>query len=324
MMKFLTVDETNSMIESGDPLFIAGAGAALRQLKQGAWIGGSIPYFMTADGGLKASDRLLVRQIADTKGFRIEEYGVDDLSHIPADYYQNGCAFILIPGFSKVHSEYAEKAFSYPNLLSGNLIGWITGNDLDDPTAEKPHIVNGLTLEKIEDKAVVLHVELPAALSARIEIVNIFEQGEGDVIEFAETSFQASRCSVNGRDVDFADYVRSRGIDQRLPLVANYSGAKINVSFRKVEQGSVSFFAPVFPHVKYQLARPIQDYKRVFQEKLRDVSPDSKFACNCILNYLYANLEGQKCGPIAPMTFGEIAYILLNQTMVFLFVDEVK
>jgi hypothetical protein len=37
------------------------------------------------------------------------------------------------------------------------------------------------------------------------------------------------------------------------------------------------------------------------------------------LNYLYANLEGKKTGHIVgPMTFGEIAYMLLNQTLVYL------
>ena len=46
---------------------------------------------------------------------------------------------------------------------------------------------------------------------------------------------------------------------------------------------------------------------------------DPVFTCNCILNYLYANLEGKKTGSIVgPITFGEIAYMLLNQTMVYL------
>jgi hypothetical protein len=43
------------------------------------------------------------------------------------------------------------------------------------------------------------------------------------------------------------------------------------------------------------------------------------FSCNCILNYIYGNLEGKKlAGTAGPITFGEIAYQLLNQTMVYL------
>ncbi|MGO9017966.1 MAG: DUF6976 family protein [Syntrophobacteraceae bacterium] len=48
------------------------------------------------------------------------------------------------------------------------------------------------------------------------------------------------------------------------------------------------------------------------------------YACNCILNFLYGELEGKKTGNITgPMTFGEIAYQLLNQPMVFLEIDKI-
>jgi hypothetical protein len=46
---------------------------------------------------------------------------------------------------------------------------------------------------------------------------------------------------------------------------------------------------------------------------------DVEFSCNCILNYLYGELEGKRTGALkGPMTFGEVAYQLLNQTMVYL------
>ncbi len=39
----------------------------------------------------------------------------------------------------------------------------------------------------------------------------------------------------------------------------------------------------------------------------------------CILNYLYGGLEGKRAGSLqGPVTFGEIAYLLHNQTMVTL------
>jgi len=48
------------------------------------------------------------------------------------------------------------------------------------------------------------------------------------------------------------------------------------------------------------------------------------FTCNCILNYIYGELEGRQLpGPRGPMTFGEVAYQVLNQTMAYLqFVKE--
>jgi hypothetical protein len=42
------------------------------------------------------------------------------------------------------------------------------------------------------------------------------------------------------------------------------------------------------------------------------------------LNFLYGELEGKKTGTITgPMTFGEIAYQLLNQTMIFLEIEKI-
>lgn len=58
----------------------------------------------------------------------------------------------------------------------------------------------------------------------------------------------------------------------------------------------------------------------------RLVPPDLTpvFTCNCILNYIYGELEGRQLpGPRGPMTFGEVAYQVLNQTMAYLqFVKE--
>jgi hypothetical protein len=43
------------------------------------------------------------------------------------------------------------------------------------------------------------------------------------------------------------------------------------------------------------------------------------FSCKCFLNYLHADLSGDKALSITgPATFGEIAYVLLNQTLVYL------
>lgn len=47
------------------------------------------------------------------------------------------------------------------------------------------------------------------------------------------------------------------------------------------------------------------------------------FSCNCILNYMYAGLEGERPGDMTgPVTFGEIAYVLLTQSMVYLVVEQ--
>ena len=87
--------------------------------------------------------------------------------------------------------------------------------------------------------------------------------------------------------------------------------------------GRVTFFAPVYGHVAYRFARPVEDYPRQFAEQLGSPRGEVVFSCNCILNYMYAGLEGERPGDMTgPVTFGEIAYVLLTQSMVYLVVEQ--
>ena len=92
----------------------------------------------------------------------------------------------------------------------------------------------------------------------------------------------------------------------------------INVSVQEVKDNEVAFYAPVFKDVEYRFAEPLSDYVSDFRKAL-PVSVEPVFACNCILNFLYSELEGKKTEKMeGPITFGEIAYQLLNQTLVYL------
>jgi hypothetical protein len=71
---------------------------------------------------------------------------------------------------------------------------------------------------------------------------------------------------------------------------------------------TVSFYAPVFKGVEYKLAAPVGDYVGEFEAPLQHGTVSPTFACNCILNYVYSELEGKKSGDIVgPITFGEVA-----------------
>jgi hypothetical protein len=127
--------------------------------------------------------------------------------------------------------------------------------------------------------------------------------------------------------VNLADYIAANAISTEFPLVGDYAGTNINVSFQKVnaEARTVDLYAPVFPGVEYRFARPITDYAEAFDRETAGAERESLFACNCILNYLLAGLEGKKTGSITgPITFGEIAHQLLNQTMVQLAIRDVE
>jgi len=70
--------------------------------------------------------------------------------------------------------------------------------------------------------------------------------------------------------------------------------------------------------VDYRLARPVGDYAAAFRSRLAGYdTSDVVFSCNCILNFLFGELEGKTIGGVeGPITFGELGYQLLNQTMV--------
>jgi len=129
---------------------------------------------------------------------------------------------------------------------------------------------------------------------------------------------------MDGVETRLSDYIVENGIDIQLPLVADMCGAMINTSVESVdaEAGRVRFYAPVFPGIDYRFAAPIGDYAAEFARRVPDCD-NICFACNCVLNYFYGELEGKRLGGLTmPMTFGEIAYQLLNQTMVYLTIKE--
>jgi hypothetical protein len=102
----------------------------------------------------------------------------------------------------------------------------------------------------------------------------------------------------------------------------------VNVAFLSVDPGrrEVRFFAPVFAGVPYRQARSVGDYVHAFETALpRELGGAIALSCNCVLNYLHSSLEGRSTGGIVgPITFGEIAYQLLNQTLVYLTVSRVR
>jgi hypothetical protein len=157
---------------------------------------------------------------------------------------------------------------------------------------------------------------------AVLDIINPFRPGTGDTIVFESEGFTSSGdCRIAGEPANLARYIRENAINTKLPLIADYNGALINVSIQSVdhETGTVKFYAPVFSGVAYRFAEPIADYVEAFDSAGQTGADGLVFSCNCILNYLYAELEGERTGNFTgPVTFGEIAYMLLNQTVVYL------
>ncbi len=322
-----SVETVTELIESGRILSLAGDEKILSQLPKGKWIAGTTPYFMTKDkGGVFTQDKIYVDDLTDfVEEFKIESYSEDNFNEITDNLYENGYTIFIIPAFSEIHEYYALNNWKIKNLYKNPFVGWIAGFDLaaENATAK---VFNGLLGGTYTDKAVAIHIKLPENKNAGLNIVNIFEQNkESDEIKFLNTGFSAEDCLINDEKVNFAEYITSKNIDTKLPLVSNYSGIKINVSIKEVdiENKIVHFYAPVFETRTYKFAKPIENYTKDFKIKVPKLYTETEFSCNCILNYLYGELENNKVSIGGPITFGEIAFSLLNQTLVYMTINKI-
>ena len=322
----VSLTEAAELIRSGATLSVAGAEPLLDQLPPGNWIGGTSSYFSAQAGGVKSSSQLFVTPLPAEAGATFAYYDANDLPAIMRDAPDNGFSFAIIPAGGLALQRFAEESRFWPDILLKPVVGWIAGIDLELLGQSTPKIYDGRTGAKHADGMVVAHVTLPSDRLASIETVNIFERDPRNVIRFPSTGFTADACTINGNPGRLADCLKLHGnADGALPLIGDFAGASINVSVQSIDpaSGTVTFYAPVFPDVEYYLASPIADYQARFIEELETrAGKHAVFSCNCILNHLYGKLEGKSIGTLhGPVTFGEIAYLLHNQTMVILTID---
>jgi hypothetical protein len=315
--EFLSVAQAAAEIAAGQVMLVAGSAAALAQLPPGRWIGGSTPYFMTAQGGVKDEARLFCTVIDEAEDCRIDIVPAEDIARVLAGRFDEGFSYVLVPAFTEVHERFAIAVPGLPDLYRQPLIGWVTGVELAQLGKAAPLAMDGRSAKAHDQDAVVMHIALSAGKAAEADIVNLFRQGEGDELIFPVTGFSARTCLVNGEERDFTAYLHEVNADTALPLVSDYMGAMINVSFQSVLPGRVEFYAPVVAGRRYRLAAPVGDYAGAYGAHCAVLRPGAGLSFNCILNYQYAALEGKTTGGfIGPVTFGEIAYMLLNQTLV--------
>ncbi len=316
----ISLEETVRLIEDGKTLHIAGDDSLLKRLPKGKWIGGTTPYFISDEGGVFTKEKLFVSEIDYAEEIRIAVYGKYNIFQIVEECYDNGLTMLIMPYSSEVATKYSKEAPDVEELLMHPVIGWICGADLDEGEKGIIKVYDGTSGESYTDKAVVMYIKLPEGKSAMINMINIFTDDKTDpVIRFYDNDLSVTKCTVNGQEVNFAEYIEKKGMDTRMPVVADYNGAYINTSIKSVENGTVSFYAPVFRNVEYRFAVKVEDYATEFKNRIDAAGARNPvFSCNCILNYLYGDLNGKKTPPYTgPVTFGEVAYQMLNQTLVY-------
>ncbi|MBI1354042.1 MAG: hypothetical protein GC160_06830 [Acidobacteria bacterium] len=311
----------NRLIRLGRPLLLAGSEEALSQLDRGDWIGGTISYFMTPDGGRRSDAEVYVAELpADAVTCEARLYECSDLPSVCQNTPYDGYTLLILPFGGETHQRFALGAPAYKDCFVSPVVGWVAGVPLESIGTRRAKVFLGREGRSSEDAAVAMHVVLPPEKAAEIDIFNIFRPGDGPAIRFPETGFSAKTAFVDEVETSFAEYYRAHGRSGAAPLTADYCGTIVNVSIQCVDEasGEVQFYAPVFEKAVYRFAKPVADYSSTFADALRGEHADAgAFCCNCILNYLFGKLEAKHTGQLTgPMTFGEIAHQVLNQTLV--------
>ncbi len=322
MSEILSFQETVARIQAGAALLVAGRSAMLAQLPAGHWIGAVSTIAMKPDGAGPIGDNFCVTELpACATNFKICEYTADTLMSVATDAYENGYSLIVFPSQCDVHFKFATCAPEIPELFLHPLIGFVASTDSMLPDGTAAFVFNGESATRHEDRALVMHVELPPNRVATIGIINVYQQDDGPDICFAETGFSAERCLIDSQDKPISPYVCSQ-LPQDI-WVANYSGAMINLHLRSYDpegEGPASFYGPFFKGVRYRHARVGIDYAQQYREEVAKLdTKDVILAVNCVGNYSSFKLKGTILNDlIGPYTFGEIAYQQLNATYVYL------
>lgn len=325
--KLYVLKEAIELIEKDRLLIIAADDSLLKKLPDGNWIGGSNPYMLGEDGGKYSTDQLFIKDFTDVAvNTNIKTYDENDIKNITTDGYGNGLIIAILPSFSQVHLEFGLHAPTFENQFVNPLLGWVSG---DTPEKTLPGVATTYVGSKcFTDKAVALHIELPEEKVGRLEIISVLDPDpNSDELTFDQDGFGNTSVHVNGgKAQDLYEYFESINHVYSLPLMADYSGAKINIGFIKDEKNKKTLFcAPVYKSTVYKVVtNQTDDYEKEFFKGFeKDKDANIEYSISCIYNYFNFGLEGKPLAKTcATFTWGEIAYQLLNITHVYLVIED--
>jgi len=321
--RLYTLAEVTELILQGAKLVLSADEKLLDQLPSGNWVGGTIPYFMTEQGGTFSKEKIFVDDLS-SYGVEVEfkAYDENDIASITQNSFENGFTILILPAGSKVHETFSINSMTYKDIFFKPITGFVSGFDMDllGSTSAKTYL--GKEKQKYENKGVAMHVKLPEEKFAKIEIFNLMEIDEdADVITFPETGFLQKNCLVNGAERNLAEYLTRKKYPSGLPLIANCQGALINRSIEKIDMDNetVLFYAPVFSDEVYRLSKPIANYHKEFLKRIQIYEHEEViYSVLCVVYYMVGELENKKLPVSGSFTFGEVGYQLLNQTLVYL------
>ncbi|MBB5371938.1 DUF6976 family protein [Acidocella aromatica] len=321
-----TKDKIAELICEGRVLVLAGDEADLAALPSGRWIGGTAAHFITAEGGQEANGRIFYSDLTRiAQDVRLNHFNLTEMRQIGRLHPANGFTIAIVPGFSELLAGLSAEILDYEGIYSAPLFGWVSAVSAGQLGTRRPKSFAGNPVGSAE-QAAVMGIALPDEFFAQLHIANLFSPGTGPGIRFANPGFVTDgECLIGGKPGNLARYIEAKKIDPRLPLVADHEGALINISIISScpQTGRSTFLAPVNPALTYRFAVEVLDYQHEFSRLLGELGPVSgALSCVCVQNYEHAGLHEAADLPFqGPVTFGQIAYSVLNQTLACLTVS---
>ena len=198
----ISLENLKTHLNNPTPLMIAGKEETLKKIPRGNWIGGTIPYLIPGKGHEIEGDfvdmTLLPKEI---KRVKIKRYTLANIHEINLDAYERGFTYFIIPAESKIHHSFAMNSRDFHLAEKRPIMGWVSGYSLENETESK--VIYGPTGQSYSDRAVALHCMLPDNKKVKFNVINLFEPGHDDILEFPNSGFSIDEVIVNGEKQRF-------------------------------------------------------------------------------------------------------------------------
>lgn len=308
------------MIKAGRTLVLAGAEADFAGLPAGNWIGGTVACFLAGGKIMRAQGHLIYADLsAIALKTELRRFPAKQLPRLGAHYPANGFAVAILPGHSPLLRAVATKMPDWPGLYNAPLVGWVSAVPLSQLGQMEPKIFCGNATPR-RDSAALMYVYLPDNMFPALGIVNLFAASSCSSLRFPAGGYTIKgNCLINGQKANLSRLIATGEIDPALPLTADRSGALLNNSIiaNDPKTGLITFLNPIDPTLTYRFAEPFADFKSALTMAAAGLNlPGAALASVCIASLRHLDATTRPMLPaIAPVTFGQIGYTVLTQTI---------
>lgn len=329
--KLYSKAEVEGFIKAGKVMMLSGSDKALTGLPKGNWVGGTTPYVVDKVGKVDEENIFVYDFTEIATNSKIAVFDKNNIKDIAKSGVGNGFIMLILPIDTEVYYEFSNHSLEYDNIYDNPLVGFVaccTVEDYGDYAKAKTFVASGIDGSLYADRGVALYVEMPNNLTARTEIINLdtIDYDTAKLV-FPKTSFVQSDCLIDGKPGNIAEYfenVVKPKLGGSTQLITSQNGALINrdVKIVDIKEGKVTFFSPAYAGDEYYLVKNGNDYLKMFNDNLNSKTSEVAACLSCVSYYFSGKFEGRNICKNGIYAFGEIAYQLLNKTIVTLEIDK--